>query len=351
MKNLKYWWQTARNLPLCNLQWRGLLGEKKKRILEKIGALQYSPNGECVSEIFIGESCYNVSQCQSGYVAVNEFGDYFEMSATDALRVSFNKTAFARHISQVLGISSDISPLGKSFGKFSGYDCDSFYLGNSSAGKVFFYFSKPKFVEYAKSVLNGDVPIVIYFDEIDRETEMFTAENRGRTVALESVVDFGIDGFKDNGKFRQHSARTKQSNNTAFYSWQGTNLPTPANLTLGALSMDLVSPSEIKITYGAKSLRAHYSDISIFKSNDTSDVSFSWKVVCACALRKNLVGYDTRNLPRYTSRLNAKFRDFFGFPESAFSCKEGVISANFPITAREYKSTRIRSQIFDGISQ
>ena len=351
MKNLKYWWQTARNLPLCNLQWRGLLGEKKKRILEKIGALQYSPNGECVSEIFIGESCYNVSQCQSGYVAVNEFGDYFEMSATDALRVSFNKTAFARHISQVLGISSDISPLGKSFGKFSGYDCDGFYLGNLSAGKVFFYFSKPKFVEYAKSVLNGDVPIVIYFDEIDRETEMFTAENRGRTVALESVVDFGIDGFKDNGKFRQHSARTKQSNNTAFYSWQGTNLPTPANLTLGALSMDLVSPSEIKITYGAKSLRAHYSDISIFKSNDTSDVSFSWKVVCACALRKNLVGYDTRNLPRYTSRLNAKFRDFFGFPESAFSCKEGVISANFPITAREYKSTRIRSQIFDGISQ
>lgn len=351
MKNLKYWWQTARNLPLCNLQWRGLLGEKKKRILEKIGALQYSPNGECVSEIFIGESCYNVSQCQSGYVAVNEFGDYFEMSATDALRVSFNKTAFARHISQVLGISSDISPLGKSFGKFSGYDCDGFYLGNSSAGKVFFYFSKPKFVEYAKSVLNGDVPIVIYFYEIDRETEMFTAENRGRTVALESVVDFGIDGFKDNGKFRQHSARTKQSNNTAFYSWQGTNLPTPANLTLGALSMDLVSPSEIKITYGAKSLRAHYSDISIFKSNDTSDVSFSWKVVCACALRKNLVGYDTRNLPRYTSRLNAKFRDFFGFPESAFSCKEGVISANFPITAREYKSTRIRSQIFDGISQ
>lgn len=351
MKNLKYWWQTARNLPLCNLQWRGLLGEKKKRILEKIGALQYSPNGECVSEIFIGESCYNVSQCQSGYVAVNEFGDYFEMSATDALRVSFNKTAFARHISQVLGISSDISPLGKSFGKFSGYDCDGFYLGNSSAGKVFFYFSKPKFVEYAKSVLNGDVPIVIYFYEIDRETEMFTAENRGRTVALESVVDFGIDGFKDNGKFRQHSARTKQSNNTAFYSWQGTNLPTPANLTLGALSMDLVSPSEIKITYGAKSLRAHYADISIFKSNDTSDVSFSWKVVCACALRKNLVGYDTRNLPRYTSRLNAKFRDFFGFPESAFSCKEGVISANFPITAREYKSTRIRSQIFDGISQ
>lgn len=290
MKNLKYWWQTARNLPLCNLQWRGLLGEKKKRILEKIGALQYSPNVECVSEIFIGESCYNVSQCQSGYVAVNEFGDYFEMSATDALRVSFNKTAFARHISQVLGISSDISPLGKSFGKFSGYDCDGFYLGNSSAGKVFFYFSKPKFVEYAKSVLNGDVPIVIYFYEIDRETEMFTAENRGRTVALESVVDFGIDGFKDNGKFRQHSARTKQSNNTAFYSWQGTNLPTPANLTLGALSMDLVSPSEIKITYGAKSLRAHYADISIFKSNDTSDVSFSWKVVCACALRKNLVG-------------------------------------------------------------
>lgn len=351
MKNLKSWWQTARNLPLCNLQWRELLGEKKKRFLEKVDALQYSPNGECVSEIFIGETSYNVSQCQSGYVAVNEFGDYFEMSATDALRVSFNKTAFARHISQVLGISSDISPLGKSFGKFSGYDCDGFYLGNSSAGKVFFYFSKPKFVEYAKSVLNGDVPIVIYFDEIDRETEMFTAENRGRTVALESVVDFGIDGFKDNGKFRQHSARTKQSNNTAFYSWQGTNLPTPANLTLGALSMDLVSPSEIKITYGAKSLRAHYSDISIFKSNDTSEVSFSWKVVCACALRKDLVGYDTRNLPRYTSRLNAKFRDFFGFPESAFSCKEGVISANFPITAREYKSTRIRSQIFDGISQ
>lgn len=231
------------------------------------------------------------------------------------------------------------------------YDCDGFYLGNSSAGKVFFYFSKPKFVEYAKSVLNGDLPIVIYFDEIDRETDMFIAENRGRTVALESVIDFGVDGFKDNGKFRQHSARTKQSNNTAFYSWQGTNLPTPANLTLGALSIDLISPSEIKIAYGAKSLRAHYSDISIFKSNDTSDVSFSWKVVCACALRKDLVGYDTRNLPRYTSRLNAKFRDFFGFSESAFSCKEGVISANFPITAREYKSTRIRSQIFDGISQ
>lgn len=180
---------------------------------------------------------------------------------------------------------------------------------------------------------------------------MFIAENRGRAVALESIVDFGIDGFKGNGKFRQHSARTKQSNNTAFYSWQGTNLPTPANLTLGALSMDLISPSEIKITYDAKSLMAHYSDISIFKSNDTSEVSFSWKVVCACALRKDLVGYDTRNLPRYTSRLNAKFRDFFGFPESAFSCKEGVISANFPITAREYKSTRIRSQIFDGISQ
>ena len=351
MKNLKSWWQTARNLPLCNLQWRELLGEKKKRILEKIGALQYTPNGECVSEIFIGESCYNISQCQSGYVAVNEFGDYFEMSATDALRVSFNKTAFTRHISRILGISDDVSQLGRSFGKFRRYDCDGFYLGNSSAGKVFFYFSKPKFVEYAKSVLNGEVPIVIYFDEIDRETEMFIAENRGRTVALESVVDFGVDGFKDNGKFRQHSARTKQSNNTAFYSWHGTKLPTPANLTLGALSMDLISPSEIKIAYGAKSLRAHYSDISIFKSNDASDVSFSWKVVCACALRKDLLGYDTRNLPRYTSRLNAKFRDFFGFSESAFSCKEGVISANFQITAREYKSTRIHSQIFDGISQ
>lgn len=351
MKNLKYWWQTVRNQPLCNLQWRELLGEKKKRILEKIGALQYSQNGECVSEIFIGETCYDVSQCQRGYVAVNEFGDYFEMSATDALRVSFNKTAFTRHISQVLGISSDVSQLGRSLGKFRGYDCDGFYLGNSSAGKVFLYFSKPKFVEYTKSVLNGEVPIVIYFDEIDRETEMFIAENRGRAVALESVVDFGVNGFKDNGNFRQHSARTKQSNNTAFYSWQGINLPTPANLTLGALSMDLVSPSEIKITYGAKSLRAHYSDISIFKSNDTSEVSFSWKVVCACALRKTLVGYDTRNLPRYTSRLNAKFRDFFGFSESAFSCKEGVISANFPITAREYKSTRIRSQIFDGILQ
>ena len=351
MKNLKSWWQTARNLALCNLQWRELLGEKKKRILEKIGALQYTPNGKCVSEIFIGESCYNVSQCQGGYVAVNEFGEYFEMSATDALRVSFNKTAFARHISRILGISGDISQLGRSLGKFRGYDCDGFYLGNASAGKVFFYFSKPKFVGYAKSVLNGEVPIVIYFDEIDRETEMFIAENHGRAVALESVVDFGIDGFKDNGKFRQHSVRTKQSNNTAFYSWQGTNLPTPANLTLGALSMDLISPSEIKITYGAKSLRAHYSDISIFKSNDTSEVSFSWKVVCACALRKDLVGYDTRNLPRYTSRLNAKFRDFFGFTESAFSCKEGVISANFPITAREYKSMRIRSQIFDGISQ
>lgn len=351
MKNLKYWWQTVRNQPLCNLQWRELLGEKKKRILEKIGALQYSQNGECVSEIFIGETCYDVSQCQRGYVAVNEFGDYFEMSATDALRVSFNKTAFTRHISQVLGISSDVSQLGRSLGKFRGYDCDGFYLGNSSAGKVFLYFSKPKFVEYTKSVLNGEVPIVIYFDEIDRETEMFIAENRGRTIALESVIDFGVDGFKDNGKFRQHSARTKQSNNTAFYSWQGTNLPTPANLTLGTLSMDLISPSEIKITYGAKSLRAYYSDISIFKSNDTSEVSFSWKVVCACALRKDLVGYDTRNLPRYTSRLNAKFRDFFGFPESAFSCKEGVISANFPITAREYKSTRIRSQIFDGILQ
>lgn len=351
MKNLKSWWQTAQNLPLCNLQWRELLGEKKKRILEKIGALQYTPNGECVSEIFIGESCYNVSQCQGGYVAVNEFGEYFEMSATDALRVSFNKTAFVLHISRILGVSSDVSQLGRSLGKFRGYDCDGFYLGNSSAGKVFFYFSKPKFIEYTKSVLNGDVPVVIYFDEIDRETEMFIAENRGRTVALESIIDFGVDGFKDNGKFRQHSARTKQSNNTAFYSWQGTNLPTPTKLTLGALSMDLVSPSEIKITYGAKSLRAHYADISIFKSNDTSDVSFSWKVVCACALRKDLVGYDTRNLPRYTSRLNAKFRDFFGFPESAFSCKEGVISANFPITAREYKSTRIRSQIFDGISQ
>ena len=150
MKNLKSWRQTARNLPLCNLQWRELLGEKKKRILEKVGALQYSPNGECVSEIFIGETSYNVSQCQSGYVAVNEFGDYFEMSATDALRVSFNKTAFALHISRILGVSSDISPLGKSLGKFSGYDCDGFYLGNSSAGKVFFYFSKPKFVEYTK---------------------------------------------------------------------------------------------------------------------------------------------------------------------------------------------------------
>lgn len=351
MKNLKSWWQTARNLPLCNLQWRELLGEKKKRGLEKVGALQYSPNGECVSEIFIENISYNVSQCQSGYVAVNEFGDYFEMSATDALRVSFNKTAFARHISRILGISGDVSQLGRSLGKFRGYDCDGFYLGNSSAGKVFFYFSKPKFIEYTKSVLNGEVPVVIYFDEIDRETEMFIAENRGRTVALESVIDFGVDGFKDNGKFRQHSARTKQSNNTAFYSWQGTKLPTPANLTLGALSMDLISPSEIKITYGAKSLRAHYSDISIFKSNDTSDVSFSWKVVCACALRKDLLGYDARNLPRYTSRLNAKFRDFFGFSESAFSCKEGVISANFPITACEYKSTRIRSQIFDGISQ
>ena len=319
MKNLKSWRQTARNLPLCNLQWLELLGEKKKRLLEKVGALQYSPNGECVSEIFIENTSYNVSQCQSGYVAVNEFGDYFEMSATDALRVSFNKTAFVLHISRILGVSSDVSQLGRTLGKFRGYDCDGFYLGNSSAGKVFFYFSKPKFIEYTKSVLNGDVPVVIYFDEIDRETEMFIAENRGRTVALESIIDFGVDGF--------------------------------TKLTLGALSMDLVSPSEIKITYGAKSLRAHYADISIFKSNDTSDVSFSWKVVCACALRKDLVGYDTRNLPRYTSRLNAKFRDFFGFPESAFSCKEGVISANFPITAREYKSTRIRSQIFDGISQ
>ena len=344
MKNLITWFHREHHFPYCSYIWDALLGENIRRSFVSSGILNYDANNSSVNEFYIRHENYKVSRCGNGYIAIGDFGRCYEMTSAQTKILTFNFKNFAKNVAKALGISSSVSALG--------YGCDGFFLGNvilSEHYRVFFRFTSRNFIEYIKPLATDFIPIVITFSEIDSPLEMLISKHNGKCIEVEELVSFSEQGLsvkKELASFLDTSRRAK--NSKAYYSWRATKLPVPENPTLKLLSMDLISPSEVKIKFGEHSIRVHYSDVSLFKSNDSMDVSFAWKVICACALKKELKGYDKKNLPRYTSRLNSNFRDFFGFDGRAFSCIEGSLKNNFLLTAYEYLSTRSRAEVFCG---
>lgn len=344
MKRLISWLKREHYLPYCSYVWDGLFGEETRRLLVRLNILNYDRQNSIASEFYFMRENFRVSSCGDSYLAIGEFGNSYEMTSSQMKVLTFNVEQFGLHLAKILAISSSISSLG--------YGCDGLFLGNkilSKGYRIFLKISSRNFLQYIKPLVGEFAPVVIELGNSDNEIEKYVSECGGKCIAIENLISLSHKGFNVIKELSDFLGNQRKTNNSqAYYSWIGTKLPVPEMPSIKLLSMDLISPSEVKIKYGEYSIRVHYSDISIFKSNDLSEISFAWKVICACALKRELVGINKKNLPRYIGRLNAKFRDFFGFDDTAFSCIDGELRNNFLISAKEYLSTRSHSEVFNG---
>ena len=342
MRTLLKWIRQERYLPYDNRTWTELLGEAKKTHLIKCGCLYFADTS--VDEMRIDGKNFDIKRVGKAWYAFYE-DEEIELSDKDVLTLKFDKKAFATEISRLLEIRNPLSELS--------YGADGFYLGNLNLGadyKVFFCYDSYKFTKAMGDLLGDRRPLIILFDTVSAEIQDFTARRGGDCIPFEACITLSPKGFSVFGTLKELLATPRKlKSKLGYYTWTATGHPMPTNPTLQSLKIDLVSPSEISITYGTNSIKIHYSDISIFRNEKTGEFNENWKILLSVALKQPYRNVSGESLKTYVKRLNKDMREFFGFIGTAFSVSEsGVISTNFDLYASYTHDKRSRSQVFDG---
>ena len=343
MQKLLKCFRQERYLPFDSYTWTRLLGEAKKNFLIKSGCL-YSDD-TTVNELRIDGDDFNVQKIGNAWYAFGEDKE-IKLSFKDIVKLELNKKAFAKKISELLEIQNPLSKLQ--------HNCDGFYLGNLNLGasyRVFFCFNHYKFVEAMRDLLGDCRPLVILFDTASGEIQDFVSRKGGECLPFEACITLTEKGFSVFGSLKDLLGTPRKiKSESGYYAWASTGFPMPNNPSVSLLKIDLVSPSEISVAYGGNTMKFHYSEVSIFRNDNTHEFNENWHILIAVALKKpyrNVVG---ESLKTYLKRLNTAMRDFFGFKGTAFSLHEEIITPNFDLYASYKHDKRSRSQTFEGNS-
>lgn len=327
MKSLLNWHRQRKFFPSDVYTWKSILSE---RLFEFFTANRFVKFGESTTDfIEINGKDFQIENIDGKYIAFNDETADIELSSKDVLQMYFNKKAFADFVKASLGTSGAVSKIQ-----------DGFCLGDLSVGKgyrSFLCFSdSASFTRDIANSLGSFQPLIISFDDISAATQKLLREKDGKAFLLEECFEFCDNSMRPTGLLKDFLKTPKRKqNNTDYYCWKSTGFHQPENPTLNMLKICVLSTSRLRIIFDGEGDVFEYRDINIFRNENTGKMNVYWTCLRLLATGQE-ISNDYKG-KQQSKRLNAAFREFFGFKGKVrfFSFENGLLMANFPLTAKK----------------